>query len=395
MTSFALHFDSDEYQQRLVKVRHSMDEQNIDVLIIHDPSNMSWLTGYDGWSFYVPQCVVVGSSGEPVWFGRSQDANGAYRTVYMSGENIAYYPEYYVMNPPLHPMTFLIESVLQPRLWDRGRIGVEKDNYYFSATAFESLSGNLPNASLVDATGLVNWCRAVKSEQELNYMYRAARIVENMHRVAFDMIEPGLPKHHLVAELNRQAILGHENHFGDYTAIVPLLPSGADASAPHLTWDDRPFRKGEGTFFEIAGAHRRYHCPLSRTIFLGEPSDKFKRADQALTQALEAGIASARPGNTCADVARTINQVLDHAGFSRQGARCGYPIGLSYPPDWGERTMSLRDSDKTILQVGMTFHLMPGLWFDDWGLETTESIVITKYGAETLCDFPRHLFVKH
>ncbi|ANU36670.1 M24 family metallopeptidase [Vibrio scophthalmi] len=395
MTSFALHFDHDEYQQRLVKVRHSMAEKNIDVLIIHDPSNMSWLTGYDGWSFYVPQCVVIGPSDDPVWFGRCQDANGAYRTVYMSAENIAYYPDHYVMNPPLHPMAYLVESVLQPRLWDRGRIGVEKDNYYFSATAFESLSDNLPNASLVDATGLVNWCRAVKSETELNYMYRAARIVENMHRVAFDMIEPGLPKHHLVAELNRQAILGHEDHFGDYTAIVPLLPSGADASAPHLTWDDRPFRKGEGTFFEIAGAHRRYHCPLSRTIFLGEPSDKFKRADHALTKALEAGIEAARPGNTCAEVAQTLNRILDKAGFSRQGARCGYPIGLSYPPDWGERTMSLRDSDNTILQEGMTFHLMPGLWFEDWGLETTESIVITKQGAKTLCDFPRHLFIKH
>ncbi|EGU47143.1 Xaa-Pro aminopeptidase [Vibrio ichthyoenteri ATCC 700023] len=395
MTSFALHFDHDEYQQRLVKVRHSMEEKNIDVLIIHDPSNMSWLTGYDGWSFYVPQCVVVGPSGDPVWFGRCQDANGAYRTVYMSAENIAYYPDHYVMNPPLHPMAYLVESVLEPRLWDRGRIGVEKDNYYFSATAFESLANNLPNASLVDSTGLVNWCRAIKSETELNYMYRAARIVENMHRVAFDMIEPGLPKHHLVAELNRQAILGHEDHFGDYTAIVPLLPSGADASAPHLTWDDRPFRKGEGTFFEIAGAHRRYHCPLSRTIFLGEPSDKFKRADLALTQALEAGIEAARPGNTCAEVARTLNLILDKAGFSRQGARCGYPIGLSYPPDWGERTMSLRDSDKTVLEEGMTFHLMPGLWFEDWGLETTESIVITKHGAKTLCDFPRHLFIKH
>lgn len=43
----------------------------------------------------------------------------------------------------------------------------------------------------------------------------------------------------------------------------------------------------------------------------------------------------------------------------------------------------------------MTFHFMPGLWFKDWGLETTESIVITHDGAKTLCDFPRHLFVKH
>jgi ectoine hydrolase len=70
----------EEFQERLSKVRQSMLERELDVLIIHDPSNMSWLTGYDGWSFYVPQCVIVGPEGEPIWFGRCQDANGAYRS---------------------------------------------------------------------------------------------------------------------------------------------------------------------------------------------------------------------------------------------------------------------------------------------------------------------------
>ncbi len=74
--------------------------------------------------------------------------------------------------------------------------------------------------------------------------------------------------------------------------------------------------------------------------------------------------------------------------------RNGYPIGLSYPPDWGERTMSLRLGDTSVLEENMTFHFMPGLWFDDWGLEITESIVITATGAETLANVPRKLIVK-
>ena len=52
-------FEKEEYDIRLAKVRKSMDEKNIEVLIVTDPSNMSWLTGYDGWSFYVHQCVVL------------------------------------------------------------------------------------------------------------------------------------------------------------------------------------------------------------------------------------------------------------------------------------------------------------------------------------------------
>ncbi len=42
----------------------------------------------------------------------------------------------------------------------------------------------------------------------------------------------------------------------------------------------------------------------------------------------------------------------------------------------------------------MTFHFMPGIWQEDWGIEITESILITETGVEMLCDFPRQLFVK-
>ena len=74
--------------------------------------------------------------------------------------------------------------------------------------------------------------------------------------------------------------------------------------------------------------------------------------------------------------------------------RTGYPIGLSYPPDWGERTMSLRSGDRTELQPGMTFHFMTGLWMENWGLEITESIAITAGAPECLANVPRKLVVK-
>lgn len=390
----SLHFTHAEYAARLAKVREAMRAQSLDTLVVHDPSNMAWLSGYDGWSFYTPQAVVVGPEGPPLWYGRGIDANGARRTVYMGEEYIVSYPDQYVMNPPLHAMTHLAEALLAPRGWAQGRVGVEMDNYYYTPVAHLALQSALPNADLVDATALVNWCRAVKSEQEIHYMRIAGQIVDKMHAAAFDMIEPGLPKNRLAAEIYRVGIQGVPEGFGDYPAIVPMLPSGADASAPHLTWDERPFKRGEGTFFEIAGCHKRYHCPLSRTIFLGQPNNDFLRAAEALNDGLEAGLAVAKPGNTCADLANALNSTLAKHGYNRGDARCGYPIGMSYPPDWGERTMSMRASDSTVLTPGMTFHFMPGLWLDDWGMETTESILITETGVECFSQYPRQLFVK-
>lgn len=394
MNDAALNFSLDEYAARLAKVRERMLAHNIDVLIAHDPSNMAWITGYDGWSFYTPQCVIVGMEGNPVWFGRQMDANGAHRTAYLPEEDVTTYPDCYVMNPPLHAMEFLCTDILPSRGWTHGTIGVEMDNYYFSAASFEALKRGLPRATLIDATGLVNWCRAIKSPTEIEYMRVAAGIVENIYRTIIEIVEPGMPKNVIVGEIYKVACAGYGGKSGDYPAIVPMLPSGRDAAAPHLTWDERPFVRGEGTFFEIAGCHKRYHCPLSRTLFLGEPPKAFHNANRALNEGLDAGLAAAVPGNTCGDIARALEGALYTYGFDRGGTRCGYSIGLSYPPDWGERTMSLRDTDQTVLQEGMTFHFMPGLWLDGWGMETTESILITATGAETFCNFPRQLFIK-
>ncbi len=392
MTAVELPFERAEYAARLAKTRAAMEKAGVDLLIITDPSNMAWLTGYDGWSFYVHQCVLVLPDEDPIWYGRGQDANGAKRTVYMAHDRIIGYPDNYVQSTERHPMDFL-SGIIDERGWGSRRIGVEMDNYYFAAACLASLTRNLPNAVFRDATALVNWQRAVKSPRELDYMRKAARIVDAMHARILEVVKPGIPKNQVVAEILYTGTMGVAGIGGDYPAIVPLLPTGADAGAPHLTWDDKPMREGEGTYFEIAGCYRRYHCPLSRTVFLGQPTQRFLDAEKALQEGIAAGLEAAKPGNTCNDIAAAFFGVLARFGIEKS-SRCGYPIGLSYPPDWGERTMSLRPGDLSELKPGMTFHFMPGLWFDDWGIEITESIAITETGVETLADVPRQLFVK-
>lgn len=386
-------FSLAEYERRLGLVRRAMAERGIDILFVEDPSNMAWLTGYDGWSFYVHQGVLIFHDADPMWWGRQQDANGAVRTVWMAGVHITHYPDHYVQSTLRHPMQHLA-GIIQELGYGARRIGVEMDNYYFSARAYVTLCDSLPEAELVDATALVNWQRTVKSDEELDFIRRAAKISEKIIDGVVDRIEPGLPKNELVADIYRDALTGLDGDWGDYPAIVPLLPSGADAAASHLTWDGRAFATGEATFFEISGCYRRYHAPFCRTVFLGNPPDHIRAAEAALIEGIEAGLWAAKAGNRACDVANALAAPLERAGIER-GARCGYPIGISYPPDWGERTISLRSEDETVLEPGMTFHFMPGLWMENWGLEITESILIRADGpAECFCDRPRKLYVK-
>ncbi len=393
MANKNLPFSQQEYERRLEKVRRSMENFEIDVLFIEDPSNMGWLTGYDGWSFYVHQGVLVFMDEDPIWWGRFQDTNGALRTVWMDDSRITYYPDHYVQSTLCHPMEMLAAMIRDRGLGNK-RIGVELENYYFSAKAYLTLTHELPDAVFVDATSLVNWQRLVKSDDEIAYMRKAARISEKIIDGIVERVEPGVRKSDIVGQIYADAISGIDDDWGDYPAIVPMLPSGSDAAAPHLTWDGRIFDADTPTFFEISGCFRRYHAPLCRTVHLGKPPQYLLDAEKALVEGLEAGLEAAVPGARAKDIARALAIPLERAGIYR-ASRAGYPIGISYPPDWGERTVSIRLEDRTILQPGMTFHFMPGIWEDDWGLEITESILIKDKGpAETLCNRPRKLYVK-
>ena len=387
-----LNFSLEEFQKRITKTRKKMIATGLNTLIISDPSNMNWLTGYDGWSFYVHQAVILSLDGDPVWWGRGMDANGAKRTVFMESKNINGYEDTYVQNPEKHPMLDLAKLIKDLQL-NEGNIGVEMDNYWFSASAFFTLKKEL-DVKFVDVTGLVNWQRAIKSKTEIVYMKQAAKIVEHMHEVVVEKAVVGMPKNELIADVYHASVSGVDGIWGDYPSMVPMAPSGMDATAPHLTWNDQPMKKGESTFFEIAGAFKRYQCPQSRTLFLGTPPQKYLDAEKAVLEGINVGLEQAKPGNQCQDIANAFNQTLNKLGFEKD-SRCGYAIGVSYPPDWGERTMSFRDGDTSIMQPGMTFHFMPALWLDDGGLEITEPFVITENGAECLCNTPRKMFVKN
>lgn len=388
-----LPFSQAEYSRRIDLVHNAMKHARIDVMLIADPSNQAWLTGYDGWSFYVHQGVVLGVDDDPIWWGRTMDANGARRTVWMNDECILAYADCFVQSTARHPMEDLANHLIRLG-YDSSRIGVEMENYYYSAKAHDVLTTKLGNAKFVDATALVNWQRAVKSSEEVEFMRRAAQIADKVVLTALREARPGKLKNELVGDILKAGTYGVDGAWGDYPAIVPMTPSGIDASAAHLTWNGEPMKAGEATFFELAGCYRRYHAPLCRTVFLGKPPKKMVEASNALIEGVNAGLEKAQAGNRACDIADALNKELTKAGIERRG-RCGYSIGLSYPPDWGERTISIRPEDQTVLEPGMTFHFMPGLWMDEWGIEITEPMLIKPQGAaEPLCHIERKLFIK-
>ena len=386
-------FEKNEYKERLKKVKIDMQKKGIDLLVSHDPSNMNYLTGYDAWSFYYAQCVLVHiNEDEPICFVRAQDGGGAYIKTYLKDENIIEYDEKYIHTWPLHPYQYLTE-IIKKRKWDNLNIGLEMDSHYFTAFCYETIKKGLPNAKLKDAERLVNWVRVIKSNAEIKLMQSAARIVESGMKTAFKSINPGVRQCDAVADIQKALFNGTKEFGGDYPSIATLLPTGKGTSASHLTHTDEKFVSGEATIIEIAGAYKRYHCPMARTVLLGEKDQKKIDTMKATNEALDAGISATKPGNTIDDVAQKFWGVLDKYKIKKD-SRTGYSIGIGYPPDWGEQTFNILKGDKTILQPNVTFHMIAVMQFGDWGVEASEAVRVTENGSELFCNLSRELHIK-
>jgi ectoine hydrolase len=386
-------FSTFEYKERIRKTKERMVQKGIDVLLITDPANISYLSGYDGWSFYVHQMLMlIIDEDQPMWIGREMDANAAKVTTWLYRDNIIPYPDEYVQSESKHPMDF-VANILREIGQDNRTIGVEMENYYFTAKCYQQLKKGLSNASFTDATLLVNWVRLIKSDAEIEYMKKAAIIVEKAMNAGIELIQEGVRECDVAAKIFHTQITGTEEFGADYPSIVPLLPSGEKTSTPHLTWTDERYKDGDAVILELAGCYKRYHSPLARTVQIGKPKPEMETLSMVAVEGINACLEMIRPGIACEEIEETWRKTIEKSGFVKE-SRLGYSMGLNYPPDWGEHTVSIRKGDKTILQPNMTFHLIPGLWLDHCGFEVSESIRITENGCETFASLPRNLTLK-
>ena len=387
-----LHFSRQEYIERLNRVRAGMAANGIELLLVSDPANQNWLTGHEGWSFYVPQIVAVSLNEDPLWLGRAMDAPGALATTWMSEPSIVPYPENYVQRREIHPCDHMAEQ-LASRGFATARIGYESDGYYFSPRALEALKGGLANATFADDGQVVNWARMVKSEAEIGYMRDGARLVEAAMRRAYEVILPGVRQCDAAAEIYQAQLSGSPDFGGDITSLCPMILAGEMSSTAHPIWTDEAFENNQTIALELAGARHRYHSALARTMQLGTAPQRLLDTADAVGEGLEAVLAVVRSGVTAGEVHAAWQSVLDRYGLTKE-SRIGYGIGVGYPPDWGEHTISLRAGEATILEENATVHVMLGMWMDGWGMEMSETVRVGATGPDVLTDFPREIFIK-
>lgn len=386
-------FDKTEFRKRLHNTKTEMQKREIDILISTNPANMNYLSGYDGYSFYVIQGVIVLlDEPEPIWIGRNMDVPGAAFFTWLSPENIIGYSDDYVQSDTKHPMHFFADVLIGKGVKNK-RIGLEWSQDSLSVTSFMELQKKLPDCRFKDASFLVNHVRMIKSDTEIHYMKQAGEITVNAMKIAFDSIHEGVKESDVAARIYQTLIKGTEEQAGDYPAIIPLMSAGEKIAAPHLSWTGNPYKKGDIVTLELSGCVHRYHAPLARTVHVGTPSQKYIDIVNIVLEGLHEMLHVIKAGISCDEVAASWNKVLSKSTITKD-SRVGYPIGIGYPPDWGEQTISIRPGDRNILQKNMTFHILPALFQADSGFVVSESIRVTEDGCELLTNLSANLVQK-
>lgn len=388
----AVQIDREEYSARLASTKLAMQSRGIDVLLVGDIANQYWLTGCEGWSFYLPQLVIVTlNDPEPVWIGRAMDAPGAAMTGYMAASQVESYPERYVHRPDRHPCDH-IADYLKGKGVANSHIGYESDAYFFTPKCVDVLKLGLPNAKFVVCDLLVNWLRSIKSPTEIELISNGARLAERAMKLAYEQIKPGVRQCDVVGELYKAQIASSSEYSGDLTSLCPIILAGRAGSTAHPIWTDERFTDRQVVAVELGGACKRYHSALCRTIYLGKPPSVVTDTYNAVWEGMESVLQFTKAGVTAHDVHLSWHTVLQKYNLKKE-SRIGYSVGIGYPPDWGEHTVSLRADEDTEIKENMTLHVVLALWMDGWGIELSETILVRKTTCEAITQFPRELQV--
>jgi len=381
-------FDKAEYRARVAAVSAAMEVSGIETLVILHERHLCYLTGYEGRSDYVPQVGILRLGDSDVTLVlREMDIHCAYPTVYLDPDKVDFYPEHYIGTTQRTPWEVIGKKILEKA--GPGRIGAELSASSFSHADFVALSTQLGGRELIDASGVVKGVTIRKSPAEIDYMRKAAAIVDNALGNGIATVAEGVRQCDVAARIQHDLAAGLPEFGGDASKFVTMPTGPGVAQAPHLKWTDAPFRQGDQTNFEVGAYVHRYCCALSRTSIVGPPSDRLRFVHEAVTSSWEAAFEAVRPGARCSDVHRAFKAKLAPTGI-RKEARIGYSIGI----DWNDLCFSLQADDETVLEPGYTMHIIIGIWEREDAYVFSESVLVGDTKGESLSRMPRDLFVR-
>jgi Xaa-Pro dipeptidase len=339
----ALHFSTTEFSRRRTLLLGAMAEAGLDGMLLFQQESMYWLTGYDTFGFCFFQCLVVTGDGRMALLTRSADLRQAQHTSTIA--EIRIWKDSAEADPSRDLRALAADLGLAGK-----RLGVEYESYGLVAANGRRLDAAFAGfADLVDASTLVTRLRAVKSEEELEHVRRAGALSDKADEVALALIRAGADEGEILAAQHAAIFRAG----GDYPGNEFIIGSGRDALLCRYKSGRRVLDARDQITLEFAGAYRRYHAAIMRTVVIGDPRPAHLAYHRAAREALLACEAEFVPGRTAGDVFTAHARVLDEHGLNRHRLNaCGYSLGAKFTPSWMDWPM-FYEANPWVIEPGM------------------------------------------
>lgn len=381
-----LHFAPEEMADRRARAVAELRRQGMDALLMFRQESMFYLTGYDTFGYVFFQCLVLTADGRTALLTRAPDLRQARHTSDVTDIRV------WEDREGVNPADSLREMMADLGL-DGARVGVELDAYGLTGHNLRRLERAMEGfCAMSDASLLVSRLRLVKSTAEIAFVRRAAELADDAWDAGIAATRAGAFEGDILAAMQGAVFRGG----GDYSGNEFIIGSGEGALLCRYFTGRRNLDADDQLTLEWAGAYRRYHAALMRTVPVGAPRPAHADMHARATEALLACEAVLKPGSTMGDVFAAHARVFDAAGLAahRMNA-CGYCLGTTFAPNWMDWPMFYADNPVEIAP-GMVFFLHMILMDSNSGTAMTlgRTSLVTDSGAEVLSRLPLDLVTR-
>lgn len=354
---------------RIKKLQSELKKQDLDGVIVTHLPDIRYLCGFSG------SAGTLFVSPKNVWFL----TDGRYETQVAS-------------ELPKGIEVFIGRSHI-PRLKDekvvRKGMKIGFQSQYTTVSAFEHMKSIFKKKVKLKPVGpMIRNLTAIKTEEEVGYVKKAANIAARVYREILENVKPGMKEIEVAMELS---YLGRK-YGSEGDAFDIIVASGPRSALPHGRASDKKLKKGELVTLDFGCIWNGFNSDMTRTFAVGEPGDEARSIYEIVYNAEREGVNSAKAGMKAMELDAVCRKIIDDAGYGDAFSHStGHGLGIEvheYPP------VAQRSPDDVVLQTGMIVTIEPGIYLPDkFGVRIEDDVLIEKGGCRELTSASRKLIV--
>lgn len=354
-------------KDKLQSILHAMKTEGVSQMILTDPANIFYLTG---------KWIHPGERLLALYLNTAGETKLIINKLFPQSEDLGVELIWY------DDTEDAIERLSQ--YVKAGMVGIDKT---WQAGFLLRLQELKKDCSYCNGSILVDRVRMIKNKKEQELMRRASAANDQIMERLIPLVAKGYTEKELnqiVKELYSKS--GHQD-----VSFDPITAYGKSGADPHHITDDTKGKRGESVVLDIGGILNDYCSDMTRTVFLGEVSDRAREIYEVVKEAQRRGIQAAKPGNRMCDVDLACRNYIEEKGFGAYFThRTGHSIGIE-DHEFGD----VSSVNTEVIRPGQCFSIEPGIYIEEEeiGVRIEDIVLITEGGCEVLNKVTKELTV--